>query len=274
MRPATCVSESVPEAYDLLVPGLFAPPAEVTAATVATWSPRSVLETAAGTGVVTRALRESVAADITATDLSPSMLDRGRETGRFAGVIAEPADMLALPFPDASFDAVVCQFGVMFVAHKAAVYAEARRVLTAGGRLLVTAWDALEVNPIVRIVTEALDEETGDIVLGCVGRIGHDYHDHETVERDLRAAGFEVAIERRRALAATTATDAAIGLCAGTPLRAAIEDRPGIDLARAIEVATLALEWEYGRSRFEAPIRWIEADATAVSPARRPTHRR
>jgi ubiquinone/menaquinone biosynthesis C-methylase UbiE len=109
---------SIPTFYDQgLGPIFFADFADDIARRVAGSAPTRVLELAAGTGIVTRRLRDllPVEAQLTATDLNPPMLQVAR--GKFCPdekVDFEPADATALPFPDASFDVVVCQFGVMF----------------------------------------------------------------------------------------------------------------------------------------------------------------
>lgn len=107
-------------------------------------APRAVLETAAGTGIVTRKLRDALGADalLTATDLNEPMLDVARQKFR-AGeqVTFQAVDAMALPFPDNAYDAIVCQFGLMFFPDKDAAHREARRVLKEGGRYLFSVWD-------------------------------------------------------------------------------------------------------------------------------------
>ena len=108
---------SVPELYEShMVPLIFAPYADDMARRAAALSPRRVLETAAGTGVVTRALARALPSEteITATDLNPPMLARAQALGTVRPVQWQLADAQALPFDDASFDLVVCQFGAMF----------------------------------------------------------------------------------------------------------------------------------------------------------------
>ena len=128
---------SVPEIYDrLLVPLIFEPYATDLAGRIAAGKPHDVLETAAGTGVLTCALAERLSPDvrITATDLNQPMLDKA--TARQSDprrVTWRQADALALPFPDRSFDVVACQFGVMFFPDKVQGYREARRVLRPDG---------------------------------------------------------------------------------------------------------------------------------------------
>jgi SAM-dependent methyltransferase len=151
---------SIPHYYDRgLAPVMFEPYAAATAERVAATPTSAVLETAAGTGVLTRALRDRLAPDveIVATDLNAPMLDvakakfRPHEKVRF-----ETADAQKLPFADASFDAMCCQFGMMFFPDKLASFREARRVLRPGARYLFSTWDAQQANPFTGIVMEAM----------------------------------------------------------------------------------------------------------------------
>ena len=110
-------SPSMPEVYDTyLVPLIFEPYAADLVARLATRPLTVVLETAAGSGAVTRALAAALAGHVSlvATDLSAPMLERATAVGTARPVEWRQADAMALPFPDASFDAVVCQFGAMF----------------------------------------------------------------------------------------------------------------------------------------------------------------
>jgi SAM-dependent methyltransferase len=151
---------SIPEHYDQgMGPVIFARPADLVATQVASFEPSRVLETAAGTGIVTRRLRDLLpaAAEIVATDLNPAMLDTaGRKFRPGEAVMFQPADATALPFADGEFDAMVCQFGVMFYPDKETAYREARRVLKPGGRYVFSVWDAVDHNPFARIVGAAL----------------------------------------------------------------------------------------------------------------------
>ena len=117
-----------------------------------------VLEIAAGTGVVTRALASLLppAVEITATDLNPDMLRQATSRGTSRSVKWRQADAMALPFGDEAFDAVVCQFGMMFFPDKGKAFAEARRVLRVGGMLLFDVWDRIEENEFADEVTRTL----------------------------------------------------------------------------------------------------------------------
>ena len=142
---ATGFVGSIPENYDRgLGPIFFTDYAEHTARLVAGYAPSRVLETGAGTGIVTRRLRDLLPATtrLIATDLNPPMLDVARKKFRPDEPIEfQHADAMALPIADASFDAVVCQFSAQFFPEKEKSYREAYRVLAPGGRYVFSVWD-------------------------------------------------------------------------------------------------------------------------------------
>jgi SAM-dependent methyltransferase len=156
---AARVVGDIPGFYDRgLGPIIFVDYAADIARRVAALKPARVLETAAGTGIVTRALRDALPADtqLTATDLNPPMLDVAATKIRSGErVVFQAADAQALPFADASFDAVVCQFGMMFYPDKPKSYREVHRVLAPGGRYVFSVWDAHRYNPFGRIGNDA-----------------------------------------------------------------------------------------------------------------------
>ena len=127
----TVFAGSIPAIYDrYMVPLIFAPYAALVADRARALAPRRILETAAGTGVVTEALHRALPhAEIVATDLNPPMLEQAAQRVSAANIRFQQADALDLPFDDGSFDLVVCQFGVMFFPDKVKGDAEARRVL-------------------------------------------------------------------------------------------------------------------------------------------------
>ena len=149
---------NIPQHYDQgLGPIIFAEYAADIARRAAAGRPARVLETAAGTGIVTRKLRDALPAQtqLTATDLNPPMLDMARAKFRPGEQVSfQPADAIALPFADQSFDAIVCQFGVMFFPDKAKSFSEAYRVLAPGGRYLLSVWDSHRYNPFGRLAHE------------------------------------------------------------------------------------------------------------------------
>jgi SAM-dependent methyltransferase len=232
---------SIPALYERhLGPLLFAPYAADLAARAAALGPRRILETAAGTGIVTAALAAALpAAEIIATDLNQAMLDVAATA--LPGIDFRQADAQALPFADAAFDLVVSQFGVMFFPDRIGAYGEARRVLRPGGAFLFNAWDRLERNPVTAAVGAALAAHFPDDPPSFYARIPFGYHDPARIEADLRAAGFTgIAIETVALASRVDARAAATGLCQGTPLRAEIEARGDLAEATAIAIAALA----------------------------------
>ena len=241
----TVFAGSIPAIYHShLGPLLFEPFAWDIAERTAALDPHHILETAAGTGIVTGALiREAPKAEIYATDLNQAMLDVA--AGRIMSwrVTFRQADAQDLPFPDASFDALVCQFGVMFFPDRVAAYREARRVLKPGGRFLFNVWDSLERNPVSRAAAEAVAGLFPPDPPDFLARVPFGHHDKAAIEADLRAAGFaEIAAETvRKPSPVASARDAALGLTHGSPLRAEIEAHGEGSLARAAEAVETAL---------------------------------
>jgi len=173
---------SIPEVYDtILVPMVFASYAEDLARRVAARRPGRVLEIAAGTGVLTRALATALpeSAAIIATDLNQPMLDRASLVGTCRTVEWRQADAMALPFGDGSFDAVVCQFGAMFFPDKAHAFAQARRVLAPGGFLLFNVWDRIEENEFAAWLSRGRSDHAGS---------GHGRLRQATLARDAHRA--------------------------------------------------------------------------------------
>jgi SAM-dependent methyltransferase len=227
---------SIPKIYQsLMVPLIFEPYAADMADRVAAISPSRVLEIACGTGVVTRALDEALDDDVTivATDLNPAMLEEARAQGTGRGVDWRTADAMSLPFADASFDCVVCQFGAMFFPDKPHAFAEARRVLAPGGVFLFNVWDRIEANDFAHVIAQALAALFPKDPPKFMERTPHGYHDIAAVRRDLASGGFaEADIETLAARSrAPTAHDPAFAYCQGTPWRSEIEMRGSLEEA-------------------------------------------
>ncbi|WP_244158506.1 class I SAM-dependent methyltransferase [Caballeronia fortuita] len=235
---------------------LFAPYAEDIAQRVAARDPSRVLETAAGTGALTRAMAHALHAhvEIVATDLNQAMLDRAAMTPVEGNVTWRQANALALPFDDASFDIVVCQFGAMFFPDKPAAFAQARRVLRPGGALLFDVWDRIEENDFADTVTATLARVFPDDPPLFMQRTPHGYFDKEAITRDLAAAGFDDAPlfdTITRTSRASSARDAAIAYCQGTPLRNEIEARTGASLEDATSICADAIAARFGSSAID-----------------------
>ena len=237
-------SGSIPALYDrCLGPLLFEPYARDLAARIAPIAPRRILETAAGTGIVTAAIvREAPDAEIVATDLNQAMLDVAAARVRSPMVTFEVADAQSLPFGDGAFDLVVCQFGAMFFPDRLAAYREARRVLKRGGLFLFNVWDSLEKNPASAAAARAVAALFPENPPSFLDRVPFGYHDTARIEQELRRAGFEeVAIETVAQNGRASPEDAATGLVMGSPLRLEIEERDATRLEEARDAAAAAL---------------------------------
>src|SRR5213592_3767035 len=179
---------SIPKLYDTyLVPLIFEPYAPDLANRLRSRSLSRVLEIAAGTGVVTRALAAVLPESVTivATDLNQAMLDQAAAVGTKRAVEWRQADAMRLPFGDATFDAVVCQFGVMFFPERSKAFSEARRVLRPGGVFLFNVWDRIEENEFADTVTTAVGSLFPTDPPRFLARTPHGYHDRLTIEREV-----------------------------------------------------------------------------------------
>jgi ubiquinone/menaquinone biosynthesis C-methylase UbiE len=246
---------SIPENYDrYLGPALFEPYAEDLAGRLELADGASLLEVACGTGIVTGRLRERFpGAKITATDLNGEMMEyAARKLAGATGIEWRTADASALPFDDESFDAVVCQFGLMFVPDKAAAAREARRVLRPSGRFLFSVWDSIEHNDLARVAHETIasffERDPPNFY-----EIPFSFHDPPAVRALLGGAGFrDVELTHvELPCVSPSAREAAIGLVEGNPVIGAIKERARATPAEIAEAVAAQLAARYG----ERPVR-------------------
>ena len=251
---------SIPKLYETyLVPLIFEPYAADLANRLASRSLTRVLEIAAGTGVVTRALASVLPerVSIVATDLNQPMLDQASAIGTTRPVEWRQADAMQLPFPDGTFDAVVCQFGVMFFPDKSKAFSEARRVLRPGGVFIFNVWDRIEENEFADTVTTALESVFPEDPPRFLARTPHGYYDRPTIERDLANGGFTASPQIATVAARSRANSPrvpAIAYCQGTPLRNEIEARDASRLGEATDVAAEAIARRFGRGAVDGKI--------------------
>lgn len=243
---------SIPALYETyLVPLIFEPYA-VDLANRLTGRPiGQLLEIAAGTGVVTRKLAAQLPANtsIIATDLNQAMLDMASSIQTALPVSWKQADALSLPFEDATFDAVVCQFGVMFFPDKVRAFSEVRRVLVPGGLFAFNVWDRIEENEFAATVTTALELIFPQDPPRFLARTPHGHYSLAAIEHELNLAGFALA-PRIDTVAARSRADSAeipaIAYCQGTPLRTEIEAHRKPTLAEATEASATAIRQRFG----------------------------
>lgn len=257
---------SVPQIYEShLVPLIFESYADDLARRAKALPARDVLELAAGTGVVTRRLATALPeARIVATDLNQAMLDEAAKVGTQRPVEFRQADAMQLPFPDASFDLVLCQYGVMFFPDKAKAHAEVRRVLRPGGTFVFNVWDRLEANEFAHEVVQAMKRFFPQDPPLFLERAPYAYNDPATLASDLRRGGFTAApsIETLTARSRAALPDIpAIGFCQGSPLRGEIEARGKDQLLPATQAATAALSSRFGRGPVEAKMQALVVTA-------------
>ena len=223
---------SIPENYDKgLGPHIFAGYATDLAERVATRRPRHVLELAAGTGIVTRRLRDALLPErhLTATDLNSPMLEVAKTKFNPDDAVSfETADAMVLPYADAQFDVIVCQFGVMFFPDKIRSYREAYRVLKPGGSYLLNIWDSLDVNGFAQI--------TQDVVATffpndppAFYEVPFGYSDPVLIRSEILSGGFDKVDVEHLPLRSTipSADNFAQGLVFGNPLHDEIVSRGG-----------------------------------------------
>jgi len=255
----TVFGGSIPALYDrYLGPLIFAPYAADLARRLKDMSEGTVLETAAGTGIVTRELARTLpeSVGITATDLNQPMVDFAAARSDAGRISWRQADALKLPFADATFDVVVCQFGAMFFPDKRAGYGEALRVLKPGGRFIFNVWDRIEDNEFTAVVTDAVAAMFPDDPPNFLARTPHGYHDTAAIRGDLESTGFRhIAIETiAHQSRAASHRDPALAFCQGTPLRNEIEARDAGRLSEATDVAASALAARFGTGPIEGKI--------------------
>jgi SAM-dependent methyltransferase len=256
------------EFYDrYLVPLIFAPYAEVVAERVKELLPRQILETAAGTGVVTEALARILPSDvmITATDLNQAMIERGKIRPGMERVSWQQADATKLPFPDCAFDLIVCQFGVMFFPDKRASFNECFRILPPGGTYLFVLWDDYNNMPNSPLWIAA--ESVGDML----SRNPHTllnpgYFDEPTIRSDLAAAGFrDVKVDRvARPAKAVSARDAAVITVQGSLLRTAIEAADPSRLGEATNAVEEVMLTRFGQGPIEGETKALIVTTTKL----------
>ena len=245
---------SIPAIYDsILGPLLFESYAGDLAARVASGRPSRVLEIAAGTGIVTRALSRALPeSTIVATDLNPAMLAVASEKLTSPRVTFQQADAQALAFGNAEFDAVVSQFGVMFFPDKGAALKHARRVLRSGGRMLFSVWDRIEANPVSEILGEQIVAAFPDDPPGFLARGPFSWHDADSIRQHVKAAGFaNVTVETvKMATTVTSADSIASGFCKGSPVLNEINARAPERIDEIIAALSTAITKRFGTAPF------------------------
>jgi SAM-dependent methyltransferase len=252
----TVFDGSIPRHYEKgLGPLLFGWSADELASRLKVPAGGRVLETACGTGIASEAMRSAMPDDvaITATDLNEGMLDVARSSrGHLPGLTFQAADAQALEFEDGTFDAVACQFGIMFMPDRALAMGEAARVLQPGGLLVLSTWDSHETNAPARIAHERITSHYPEDPPNFL-ELPWSMHDEDELLDLARAAGYrDVKVERvERSVEVPSARESAKGFVLGNPGIHAIRERGTVDPGTLIDSVEAGLSEALG----DAPMR-------------------
>jgi ubiquinone/menaquinone biosynthesis C-methylase UbiE len=252
---------AIPENYDrYLGPVIFEPWAEALVLRLSGKKYERILEIACGTGIVTRRLRDALPAttEIVATDLNPDMFEFAKpKFSNGENVLWQQADASALPFPNCSFDASVCQFGVMFVPDKASAMRESYRVLRSGGLFLFNVWDLFDANPFGQIahatIASFFDRDPPTFY-----EIPFGFHDSTLIRQLLQDAGFEKiqSFSETKAYRSASAREFATGLVRGNPVGDEATER-GVNPEDLIDAIAKRIAERFGNAPVESTMRAI-----------------
>lgn len=242
---------SVPEKYDRYMgPIFFKPYAEDIVRRLPLSEGMRVLEIACGTGIVTQQIHASLpkGANLIATDLNEAMIERARSKfNPEENIQWKQADATTLPFPDACFNAVVCQFGLMFFPDKQAAVREVYRVLVPGGKFVFNVWDSLERNELSlithQVITSFYKENPPNFY-----QVPFGFYDSDLIRTLLEKCDFsEVQSEVVTKISAvSSAKDAATALVEGTPMIGQIVERNPHDIPIILDAVTRAISSHFG----------------------------
>ena len=257
--------DAMPEIYDThLGPLLFEFSARDLAQRIKTAAPsgmQNVLEIACGTGIATEQLSSALAPEvaITATDLNQTMLDIAiKRRGQLENVTYRQADALQLPFEDASYDAVACQFGIMFFPDKRRALNEIIRVLRPGGLFAFNVWDSLANNRVVELAHETIASffpvDPPDFLMTPFG-----YYQIDPIKALLEEKGFSnIGIHIvSETVCCETAEGPARGLVEGNPVIVQIVERATVDPKEIVAALTKSIEAKFGSSPLKIPLQEI-----------------
>ena len=190
MSSATVSSPNPAEIYEYAVPPFFGPCAERLLDATGPRPGERVLDLGCGTGAVARKVAPLVGAtgSVAGLDSSPDMLAVARAVGERDGLAVDwhEGRAEALPFPDGSFDLVLCQFALMFVADRNAAAAEMHRVLTPGGRVGIHVFQGIERHPFYGTLDRAIARRLGTSGIADIFALG----DGDALRALLMGAGF------------------------------------------------------------------------------------
>jgi ubiquinone/menaquinone biosynthesis C-methylase UbiE len=255
---------SYPELYEqLAVPAFFERFARMLLERAQIAPGERVLDVAAGTGVVSRTVaREGSPGRLVGYDLTPAMVEVGKNSpggDRVEWVLGNGQE---LPFEDDSFDVVLCQQGLQFFEDPVAGTSEMRRVLGGGGRVLAACWDRDE-GSLFEVLVEVLGEF--DEQLAQVAKTPFSMTP-ERFEEIFRAGGFEdVTIDRLEGEGVWPSAEQGVRtFLEGTPIALFLA---GVDPERVAELRTRILERVGPQAEADGTVRTPMSTHLAVAHA-------
>jgi ubiquinone/menaquinone biosynthesis C-methylase UbiE len=239
MSSITAFAGSVPANYDqYLGPLLFEPYALDIVQRLQNGKLQNVLELACGTGRVTKHLVSLISEDgqLFATDLNADMLAMAQTKVEDKRIKWQVVDAQALPFDNASFDYIVCQFGVMFLPDKQKAFNEAHRVLQPGGKFLFSVWDDMLYNPRSFIIKKVMDDMFRENAPDFLKKGPYSFFDKEEIRKTVQEAGFQDPHieEVKKTATYIDINDIIKGFVDGSPLSSFMHDKP-IDVQEELE---------------------------------------
>jgi len=249
----------IPSHYDAgLGPNIFFDYADKIAKLSGEKAASNVVELAAGTGIVSRRLRDALSPEtrLVVTDLNAPMLDIARS--KFSDndrVEFKVANAMNLPFESSEFDLIVCQFGVMFFPDKPASYREVARVLRPGGHYIFNVWGPMSENPYSQMAYGVTAKFFPDNPPGFY-KVPFHYGDPADVRADLTIAGWHEVEHETIHLKKAIENPAAFAdaLVYGNPLIDEIRERGGVDPGAVVVAMLDALESTFGPAPLVMPL--------------------
>ncbi|MEE9190292.1 MAG: methyltransferase domain-containing protein [Candidatus Neomarinimicrobiota bacterium] len=215
--------DSIAKAYDtILVPSLFEPWALQLIQDNQPWGDTKVLDLACGTGVITRVLANNIKNNgrVIALDINSQMLDLARiRCAEWKNIEFIEGSGESLAISDNTLDVVVCQQGFQFFPNKKTAAIEIHRVLTPGGKAIISTWCPVSECEIFGIICETL-EAMNEIEISRTMRIPFDYMTQQQLRKPFKNAGFKniVVSKQEMNLSLKGGVDGAIALAYATPI--------------------------------------------------------
>jgi len=194
MGSVTAFEGTIPVNYDkYLGPILFEPYALDIINRLKNDEIENLLELACGTGRLTRHLVGRIPANgrLVATDLNQAMIDIAKTKVQDEKIEWKVVNAQDLPFADAQFDHIICQFGVMFFPDKQKSFEEALRVLRPGGKYILNSWESVEKNPRIDTIWQTVLEVFPNDPPEFLKKGPYAFNDQAGIEKLLRNAGFK-----------------------------------------------------------------------------------